>query len=77
MDQLQLLLTSKLLDLRFALKGARSAGLGLLIGKFNRSLVLSVESSFFGIMLFEAAGDISSNAGIKGFIPALHYVERP
>ena len=77
MDQLQLLLTGKLLDLRFALKSARSTGQGLLIDKFNRSLVLGVECAFLSIMLFETAGDISSNAGIKGFIPALHYVERP
>jgi len=49
----------------------------LLIHKLNRNLVLGVKCPLLGVMLFDAAGDISSNPGIKRFIPAVYYIEEP
>lgn len=77
LDQFQLFPACQTLNLGFALTGLGLISYGFLIYKVNRCFVLGVKSALFSVMLFEAAGDIRSNAGVQRLIATFYYVERP
>lgn len=76
-NKLYLLLSCQALNRRLALAGLGLAGHILLMHELNRSLILGIKGAFFGVMLFEAAGNIRGDASIKCFIVTLDYIEEP
>jgi hypothetical protein len=62
---LQLFLAGEALDGVFAPESLGAVEECFLMNELDRGLILGIKSAFFRVVLFEAAGNISGDAGIK------------